>query len=130
MTPLHTTSTDSELIAFVDRWASLLEKEAYYEAYHLTDHDPAMRWTPELIRTVIKSYGEASSTQRVTLAGKPTDITQRKIVTRRPENRAKGVGEVWYDLNIDGFASDLTATFWIVSTPEGFLLRLNDIHVM
>jgi hypothetical protein len=130
MTPLPSTSTDQDLIAFVDRWASLLEEEAYSEVFQFTDHDASMRWTPELIRTVIKSYGEALPTQRVSLAGKPTDITQRKEVTRWPSNRLKGIGEIWYDLNIDGFASDLTATFWIVSTPEGLLLRLNDIHVM
>ena len=130
MTPLPSTATDHDLIAFVDRWAALLEKEAYAEAYQLTDHDPSMRWTPDLIRQVIKSYGKASPTQRVTLAGKPTDISQRKEVTRWPENRLKGIGDVWYDLNIDGFASDLTATFWILSTPPGLILRLNDIHVM
>ena len=130
MTPLPNTSSDQDLIAFVDGWASLLEKEDYAGAYQLTDHDPAMRWKPELIRKVIKSYGEALPTQHVTLAGRPTDITQRKEVTRWPQNRLKGVGDVWYDLNIDGFASDLTATFWIVSTPEGLVLRLNDIHVM
>ena len=89
-----------------------------------------MGWTPELIRNVIKSYGKASPTQRVTLAGKPTDISQRSEVTRWPQNRLKGIGEVWYDLNIDGFASDLTATFWITSTPAGLIIRLNDIHVM
>jgi hypothetical protein len=130
MRPLSTTPTDQDLIAYVDHWASLLEKEAYSEAYQWTDHDPAMGWTPDLIRKVIKSYGEASPAQRATVEGKPTDITQRKKVTRWPENRLKGVGEVWYDLNIDGFASDLTATFWVVSTQGGLLLRLNDIHVM
>ena len=57
MTPLPVTSTDQELIAYVDRWAGLLEQE-------------------------------------------------------------------------DGFASDLTATFWIVLTDAGIVLRLNDIHVM
>ena len=130
MTPLPHTATDQDLIALIDRWASLLEKEAYSEAYLLTDHDPAMRWTPELVQTAIKSYGEASSSQRVTLAGKRTDITQRKEVTRWTKSRLKGIGEVWYDLNIDGLASDLTATFWIVSTPDGLVLRLNEIHVM
>src|SRR4249920_2827987 len=121
MTLPHT-ATDEDLIAWIDRWASLLEQEAYSEAYLLIDHDPAMRWTPELVRTAIKSYGDAPVTQRVTLAGKRTDITQRKEVTRWPKPRLKGIGEVWYDLNIDGFASDLTATFWIVSTPDGLAL--------
>lgn len=108
MPPLPSTATDPELITFVDRWASLLEKEEYLEAYQLTDHDPDMHWTPELIRKVIKSYGKALPTQRVTLAGEPTDIAQRKEVTRWPQNRRKGIGQVWYDLNINGFASDPT----------------------
>jgi hypothetical protein len=89
-----------------------------------------MGWTPDLIRSVIKDYGNASPAQRVTLEGKPTDVTQRKEVSRWSQNRLKSIGEVWYDLNIDGFASDLTATFWIVSTEKGIALRLNDIHVM
>lgn len=89
-----------------------------------------MGWTPVLIERVIKSYGDAFPAQRVTLNGKPTDITQRKKVTRWPENRLKVIGQIWYDLNIDGFVSDLTATFWIVSTGNGLVLRLNDIHVM
>lgn len=114
MTPLPSTATDHELIAFIDSWVSLLEKEAYSEAYELTDHDPSMRLTPELICKVIKSYGKASPTQHVTLSGKPTDIAQSKEVTRWPQNHLRGIGEVWYDLNIDGFASDLTATFSIV----------------
>jgi hypothetical protein len=130
MTALPATATDGDLIAYVDRWASLLEKEAYSEAFEFTDHDPAMHWSPELIRTVIKGYGETSPAQRVTLDGQATDIKQRKEVKRWPQNRLKGIGEVWYDLNIDGLASDLTATFWIVSTDNGLVLRLNDIHVM
>jgi hypothetical protein len=130
MTPLSTTSSDKDLIAFVDRWASLLEKEAYSEAYELTEHDASMRWTPELIRDVIKEYGEALADQHVTLEGKPTDIKQRKEVMRWRINARGHIGQVWYDLNINGLASDLTATFWIVSTKDGLLLELNDVHVM
>lgn len=56
-------------------------------------------------------------------------------VTRQPstalgDNRYGEVGEIWYDLNIDGVASDLTATFRVVHVPEGLIVRLNDIHVM
>src|SRR5688500_82863 len=130
MKQLPANSSDRDLIAFIDQWVLLLEKESYLEAFQFTDHDPDMGWTPDLIRSVIKAYGNASPAQRVTLEGKPTDITQRKEVSRWPQNRLKGVGEVWYDLNIDGFASDLTASFWIVSIENGIVLRLNDIHVM
>jgi hypothetical protein len=47
-----------------------------------------------------------------------------------PTNRAGEVGEIWYDLNIDSVASDLTATFRLVRVPGELLVRLDDIHVM
>jgi len=42
----------------------------------------------------------------------------------------RGIGDIWYDLNIDGYASDLTATFFIQKRTDGLVLVLNDIHVM
>ena len=130
MKTLPRNSSDQVLLAYIDRWAALLEREDYAAAFDFTDHDADMAWTPDLVQKVIKSYGNATVTQHVTVEGKPTDITQRKEVTRWPKNRLKGIGEIWYDLNIDGFASDLTATFWIVDTGEGLRLVMNDIHVM
>lgn len=130
MKPLPANSSDEALIACVDRWAELLEKEEYAAAFAVTDSEPKMRWTPDLIREVIKAYGEAIPAQRVTLEGKPTDISQRKEVSRWPRNRHDYIGEIWYDLNIDGLAPDLTATFRIVAVRDGLVLRLNDIHVM
>ena len=131
MLPIPETATDAELLAFVDQWEALLEREDYAAAYAFTAHDPYQAWTPELIREVIKSYGEAFQSQRATVAGVPSDVHQRKEVDRwEPPNGAGEVGEIWYDLNIDGVASDLTATFRLVRMPGGLLVRLNDIHVM
>ncbi len=104
-------STDDELIAYADRWAALMESEDYVAAFGFTAHIPEMKWTPQLIREAVKAYGDADPSQKVTLHGKPTDITQRKNVDRWPKNSHGAVGELWYDLNIDGLASDLTATF-------------------
>ena len=129
MVPLPRDASDAELIAFVDRWAAALEAEDYEAAFAMVDHEPRMGWTPELIRSVIKGYGEASPTQRVTVAGVPSDVRQRKEITRWTPPRPGGSGELWYDLNIDGRASDLTATFAIIETKAGILLRLDDIHV-
>jgi hypothetical protein len=130
MRPLSADTSDADLIAHVDQWAALLEAERYEAAFAFTDHDPSQRWTPDLIRQVIKAYGNASASQKATVEGKPTDICQRKEVTRWSKNARGSFGEVWYDLNIDGFASDLTATFWISESSSGLTLRLNDIHVM
>jgi hypothetical protein len=122
--------SDQELIAFIDGWAALMEQEDYDAAFAHTDQVPEMKWTPDLYRQVIKGYGKCSSTQKVTVEGKSTDITQRKQVDRWEPNSLNEIGEIWYDLNIDGFASDLTATFRLVVEAGGIRVRLNDIHVM
>jgi hypothetical protein len=130
MSPLPATVTDPELIAFVDRWATLLEQEDYEAAFAFTDHIPEMGWTPSLVREVIKSYGDCNPNQRVTVRGVPTDIRQRKKVDRWPTNAHGCFAEIWYDLNIDGKASDLTATFDLKWAEDGVTVHLNDIHVM
>jgi len=130
MKPLPKGTTDVGLLAIVDQWAGLLEAEDYAAAFAFTSHDSAMGWTPQLMRAVIKGYGDALESQRVTVEGKPTDVHQRKAVTRWESSRRAGIGEIWYDLNIDGLASDLTATFWILEKSDGLYLELNDIHVM
>jgi hypothetical protein len=130
MRPFPDTATDEEFIRFIDGWALLLEREDYEAAFAYTDHSLAMGWTPELIRDVIKGYGEERPDQKVTVTGRPSDISQRKEVSRWMENRLGEVGEIWYDLNIDGVASDLTATFRICRDSAGLTVRLNDIHVM
>jgi hypothetical protein len=130
MEPLPDSITDAELIALVDRWAALLEREDYASAFAFADRDPDQGWTADLLREVIKAYGEAREDQRVTVAGIPSDVTQSKEVNRWKPNPRGEVGEIWYDLNIDGVASDLTATFRIVRVPGGLVVSLNDIHVM
>jgi hypothetical protein len=124
-------ASDADLIAAVDRWAALLEAEDFQAAYDATEHDPAMGWTAELIREAIANYGDATPAQKVTVQGKPTDVTQRKNVKRfAAPNKYGYIGHVWYDLNIDGFVSDLTVIFKLRAAPNGIALVLESIHVM
>jgi hypothetical protein len=118
------------ILAVLDQWAALLEAEQYEAAFNATEHDAAMGWTPDLMRQVIARYSDAETGQRVTVEGKPTDISQRKNVRRFSKNRRGFIGHVWYDLNINGFASDLTATFGLRAVPNGLELVLESIHVM
>lgn len=122
--------SDQELIAFIDGWAALMEKEDYDAAFAYTDQVSEMKWTPELYKRIIKSYDECNDDQKVTVEGKSTDITQRKQVDRWEPNSLNEIGEIWYDLNINGFVSDLTATFRLVKEKDGIRVELNDIHVM
>lgn len=130
MTPLSLTSSNDELLEVIHQWVRLLECEKYDEAFAMTDHVEHSGWTPAFIRQFIEGYGEAEPGQKVTLAGKPTDISQRIEVTRWDKNAHGEVGDVWYDLNINGFVSDITATFRICALPSGLVLKLEDIHVM
>jgi hypothetical protein len=123
-------ASDAAILAAVDRWAALLEAEDYQAAFDATEHDTAMGWTPELIREIITQYGDAEPGQKVTVDGRPTDISQRKKVDRFADNGNGFVGDVWYDLNINGYVSDLTATFGLRAERGGIALVLEDIHVM
>lgn len=134
MTPLPITVTDEELIQFIDRWVLLLEQEDYEAAFNFTDHDDNDGWNEASMRDAIKRYTEtvdaADPNQSVTLKGSATDRPQVKEVDRFPEGNAHGYkGEIWYDLNINGKLSDLTATFTLHQTAQGIIVKLMDIHV-
>jgi hypothetical protein len=123
--------TDAQLIAFVDGWVALLERRDYAGAHAYAAHHPDEPWTPESMREVIEGYGVARSGQRATVDAAPTDVVPRREVTRWPANAGSEIGEIWYDLGIDGRASDLTATFALVQRVDGGIdVCLHDIHVM
>ena len=130
MERLPRSSPDEHFVHFLDGWARLMECEDYDGAFSYTEQAKDRGWTPQLLREVIKAYGDGLSTQRVTVGGQPTDISQRKHVTRYPDTSSGYVGYIWYDLNIDGVVSDLTATFDIRNDAEGLAIVLDDIHVM
>ena len=123
-------ASEEAILSAIDRWVALLEAEQYELAYYSTEQDTSRKWTPDLMRQVISQYGDAVLGQKVTMQGKPTDIIQRKNVLRFEKNHHGFVGHVSYDLNINGFASDLTATFDLRAVAGGIVLVLDDIHVM
>ena len=126
MTPFPATVSDDDLIAFVDRWASLLEQDDYEGTLALTDHTPRTGWTPAETREAVERHGE-----RVTLDGvTPNDWPPpRKEVTRWPTKPDGYCGDIWYDLFVDGQRSDLTALFYLKPTDGGLTLQLVDISV-
>jgi hypothetical protein len=140
MVILPETAKDAEIIAAVEDWLRLLEREDYAAAAPEIDCPPGGVWTPELLRKYVnfQGYGDRSN-YRVTLTGVSRDRvidgrilvdTQRKDVERWAEpNDGDELHEVWYDLCLDGVMSDLTATFRLVRVPQGLALRLYDICV-
>jgi hypothetical protein len=136
---LPESATDSDIIAAVEAWLSLLEREDYVAACAAVDSPPGGVWTPEILRSCVNYHGFSErSDHRVTLTGVVREqnidgrifvATQRKDVERYEPNDGGEVIEIWYDLFVDGVLSDLTATFRLVRVPLGLRLRLYDICV-
>ena len=126
MTPLPADASDGDLIAFVDRWAALLERDAYEAALTLIDDTPPHGWKPAEVREAVERHGE-----RVTLEGVATEgwPPLTKEVTRWPTKPDGYCGDIWYDLYVDGRQSDLTALFYLRPIDGGLTLRLVDISV-
>jgi hypothetical protein len=129
---LVATASDEDIIRFIDQWVSLLAAEKYAEACRYLDTGPA--WPAELIREIIKGYGDETD-NRVTLTNNGTAMDgagnvgvarQRKEVSWANE----ASGDVWYDLNINGLVSDLNATFDLKRQSGRIHIILQDIHVM
>ena len=115
----------------------MLAEERYEEAYEFLSHHEQgyYGWTPELIATVIRNYGSVEpmrdgSTYKVTpletASGGPRPTHE---VDRWGPDRGL-VGEVWFDLPLNGKWSDLTATLGIRRDDDVLSLELHDIHVM
>ena len=125
-------ATDAQLISFLDSWVGLLSQRRFADALAAVEAEPY--WNAELLAEIIDRYGDAENNQ-VTLtnngtavdgAGKVSAFEQRKEIDWFAEERA----EIWYDLNINGVVSDLTATFTVTKTAAQLTITLNDIHVM
>lgn len=125
---------DEDLLAATGQWAEALAAGQYDKAYEMTAHDPYYRWTPALIRQVIEGYGLPEPHPRgpfqVTSPDHATGEPREYIVERYDEPSAAGaIGEVRFDLPLNGEWSDLTATLAIYPVQGRLVLCLNEIHV-
>lgn len=139
MSHLPKDASDEAILAFVDQWVALLEAEKYDEAFAFTKHWPSasVEWlrnamvfyADDRAATLDSKYGAPNAKRGVTLHGQATFKNQEKEVTRFQGNAHEIVGHVWYDLNFNGFVSDVTATFNIHDDGQGLTVTLEDIYV-
>ena len=139
-------SANADIHQTVIYWMELLSAEKYTEAFELTWHDPYYQWTPSLLEKVINGYGlpdqtldvihKVTSPQTAVLDINNQNIYKDISLFDTPLSRNHGspeieiIGDVFYDLPIDGHWSDLTASFRILQRADFFGLELNDIHVL
>lgn len=135
MRKIPNNSSEQEILKFVEEWVTLLAQGKYKEAYEFTAQDPYYQWTPESIEKIIAGYGLYELmpngviyrvTDPKTCSGK---AGYRMIDGYMKRQKGEMVREVWYSLPLNGFWSDLTATFRIINDGSDIYLELNDIHV-
>ena len=134
-------ATDGAILEIAFAWLDLLVEERYQEAFDATWHSTEDTWTPELMRRMISNYGSLHPhwTGHVFRPSRPAE--ERSVrqpsrdVTRYSSDRLltdivpRVVGEVWFDLPLNGEWSDLTATFDLTEWDGGLVLALSDIRV-
>jgi hypothetical protein len=133
---LPESATDAEIIAAIEDWLRLLEREDYEAAVGAIGSRPPGEWTAKLLRDCVNYHGYSDrNDHRVTLTGvsRDRDFQGRVLedVQEKDVHRNDG-GEpfhVWYQLCIDGFISDQIATFDLERVPQGLRLHLEDICV-
>ena len=142
--PLKLKSTDREEIEnAVILWIKLLSEEKYEEAYDLTTHDPYYQWTPVSIKRTINGYGleeeifdeeyRVTAIETAVLESVDHKVYKDIMLFDTPLKHSPSfniVGDVHYDLPLNGQWSDLTASFKILQYSDFVALELNEIHVI
>jgi hypothetical protein len=139
MKTLPLEASDQEILDAVREWVGLLIEERYTDAYEFLSHEERSHgWTPELIATLIQNYGspeplESTEVFKVTSledakVDPPRYMPLRQDVHRYGKHYPEGY--IWFDLPLNGYASDLTATLEFRVRKNHFVFELTDIHVM
>ena len=125
-------ASDAEIIHYIDNWVRLLEQRKFVEALAIIPGtDPI--WDADLLAEIITDYCEDEN-NLVTSFNDGTSLDG--LGQLHPTRQRKEVdwydqhGSVWYDLNINGLVSDLTATFTITKKAAQLVVTLDDVHVM
>jgi hypothetical protein len=132
-------ASDEDILSVVMRWCDKLVAQDYAGAISILLQSA---WTPELLKTAIETIDGWDD------SGPPHHVTPPETATFRPDDEPQNNAyprlevdrstlpdgssyiSVWFDLPLDGFWSDLTATFDVDATDGGLGLTLDQVHVM
>jgi hypothetical protein len=139
MVTLLPNATDADLLAVVRSWVDLLAAGKYAQAQAMLVRAEKERdWPPQRVAEVIAAYkpppqAGAERPVRVTpvRTARVAYFLPRHAVSRWGEGCRPGVvGDIHFDLPINGAWSDLMATFFFRRVPGGLALELWDLHVV
>ena len=133
MLTLPSNATDADLLAAVRTWVDLLAAGEYAQAQALLVRvEKERNWPPARVAEVVAAYKPSPQTRaegaaRVTSVhtARVADFLPRHAVSRwGPGCRPGVVGDIHFDLPINGAWSDLMATFLFRRVPGGLALEL------
>src|SRR5262249_9566318 len=151
MMTLRPDATDADLLAVVGGWVDLLAAGEYAQAQALLVRvEQERHWPPERVAAGVPPYpprppgpragaggggprAQAEGAVRVTPVrqARVADLLPRHAVSRwGPGCRPGVVGDIHFDLPINGAWSDLMATFFFRRVPGGLALELWDLQVV
>ena len=128
-------ASDDQILDAVRDWVNALSQENYDRAFVLTAHETYYQWTPALLRKTIEGYGLPEPHPKGPFKVSPIEtaaghINPRHVVERFSETTENSpIGEIWFDLPLNGNWSDLTATFTIHRWNDGLVIALSEVHV-
>jgi hypothetical protein len=132
-------ASDEDILAVVRGWSDTLAAEDYEGALAMV-HAPG--WTADLLQRTIAGYGHPEPAERI---HKVTPLASaryypgtepvhnpwpRHEVDRNTLPDGEPFISVWFDMPLDGYWSDVTATFDLDRDGETLVLVLDMIHVM
>jgi hypothetical protein len=124
----HPINPEAAFRELVFRWLTLLAHGQATEAMALIDESNSygVKWGPEQLSSVLKSYGGNSILPVVT---SPSSASGQQHANLIPLADRSGYAYD-HDLPLNGQWSDLIAQFEFLKRSNGFAVILHDIHVL
>lgn len=128
-------ASDQQILNAVRTWCAALAAEDYEGALSMVR---STEWTVEKLQKTIEGYDGYDKSGEYphrlspldTAEYRPGDEPVNNPWPRHEVDRDEGFISVWFDLPLDGYWSNLTATFYVEREGQDTVLELEMVHVM
>ena len=136
MIDVSSDAPEKSILDFVKQWMKLLADDRFDEACALLEHPNSygVVWTPNLIKEIVHdTFSPDTHFYKFHPEGPiftdPYELEEQRNI--EPIELNDGSGYAFdYDVPLNGGWSDLTAQFEILKKPNGYVVFLDDLHVL
>ena len=129
-------ASEKSILDFVKRWMKLLADNRFDEACALLEHPNSFGivWTPNLIKETVHNTFSLDTLfyefhPEGAFFSDPYELEEQRDIELIELNDGSGYA-FDYDIPLNGEWSDLTAQFEILKRPNGYVVFLNNLHVL